>query len=200
MKDRSIFFSEIKPILFRKAFTQEQVDGINAILDIWNITYPASDTRFVAYTLGTTYHETAQQMKPINEFGKGAGRPYGKPAGLYDRVYYGRGFVQLTWDYNYKSATKHLRDMNALSLTDDLYKNPELALRLDIAAKILVVGSMQGWFTGKKLPDFFTAKKSDWFKARTIINGEDRAKLISGYALTFYNALKKGHENESGTV
>ena len=41
----------------------------------------------------------------------------------------------------------------------------------DIAAEILVVGSRDGWFTGKKLSDYITLKASNYRGARRVING-----------------------------
>ena len=44
-------------------------------------------------------------MMPIAEYGKGEGHEYGEPCPQYDnQVAYGRGYVQLTWDYNYEKA------------------------------------------------------------------------------------------------
>ncbi len=36
-------------------------------------------------------------MQPIEEYGRGKGRKYGAPAGPYGKIYFGRGYVQLTW-------------------------------------------------------------------------------------------------------
>ena len=46
-----------------------------------------------------------------------------------------------------------------------------------------------GWFTGKKLGDYFNGEKTDWRNARRIINALDKADTIAGYAKTFYTAL-----------
>ena len=89
--------------------------------------------------------------------------------------------VQLTWDYNYKKLGEVLKI--------DLYNNPELALQTDISIKIMFVGMTKGYFTGKTLGDYFNTSKEDWVNARKIINGLDKAKLISDYALRFYSAL-----------
>ena len=40
-------------------------------------------------------HECANTYRPIEEIGKGKGRPYGTPTSN-GKTYYGRGFVQLT--------------------------------------------------------------------------------------------------------
>ena len=57
------------------------------------------------------------------------------------------------------------------------------------AAQIMCIGMLDGWFTGKKFGDYFTAQKTDWVNARRIINGTDKADTIAGYARAFYSAL-----------
>ncbi len=67
-----------------------------------------TDARWAAYMLATVKHECADTWRPIEEYGKGKGRPYGTPVTVtapdgtqYVNAYYGRGFVQLTWKLNY---------------------------------------------------------------------------------------------------
>jgi hypothetical protein len=56
-------------------------------------------------TVGSSPSGTFATMMPIAEYGKGQGHEYGKPCPEYDdQVAYGRGYVQLTWDYNYEKA------------------------------------------------------------------------------------------------
>jgi len=139
-----------------------------------------TDLRQVAYVLATAYHETAFTMKPIEEYGKGRGRKYGIPnaKGL---TYYGRGFVQLTWDYNYKNA--------GMLIGLDLLNKPWEALDQKTAALIAAMGMRDGWFTGKKLNQYFNAKVTDWNGARRIINGMDKAAEIGRHAKRFHAAL-----------
>lgn len=65
----------------------------------------------------------------------------------------------------------------------------EKALDLDLAVKIMFYGMMNGSFTGKKLSDYFNPHKGDWVNACRIINGLDKANLISGYGKQFYAAI-----------
>lgn len=123
----------------------------------------------LAYVLATAYHETAHTMKTVREYG---GDTYLKKKKYYP--YVGMGYVQLTWDYNYKKAGD--------KLGVDFLKNPKLLLEPKYAAPILVIGMQEGWFTGKKLSDYITLKKSDFKNARRIVNGMDKADLIEGYA------------------
>jgi putative chitinase len=193
MKNPAAFFAGIKPSLFSKGFTQHQVDGINSILAALD-TSSINDLRYRAYIFGTIYHECAGTMQPIAEYGKGANHDYGKkldmgsgpghriPYTTPDQLYYGRGYVQLTWKCNYASQAK--------LLGVDLLNNPDLALQPEIAAKICIHGMVHGDFTGKYLAEYFNPEITDWTNARKIINGLDCADLIAGHAKTFYQALE----------
>lgn len=128
-------------------------------------------------------------MQPIREIGRGAGHPYGAPAGPYHQLYYGRGLVQLTWLANYEKADKRLHELGVLKADESLVQTPDLALRPDVAAAVMIHGMIEGWFTGRKLGDFFHGSVSDWFDARTIINGHDHAGEIAAWGMQFYSAL-----------
>lgn len=189
--DLKVFFNEVRDHVFGKTMYQGQVDGCEAILDAWGKHAPNSDPRFIAYSLATAYHETARSMAPVRELGQGRGRAYGNPVPPYNQVYYGRGYVQLTWKRNYANATRSLVRHNVVGSDVDLVRNPDLAMRPDIASGILVFGMLEGWFTGRKLVDYFSGTRSDWVDARVIINGHDRAALIASYGLAFYHALQE---------
>ncbi|WP_050596705.1 hypothetical protein [Mesorhizobium ciceri] len=144
-----------------------------------------------AYVLATAYHETAHTMKPIYERGARAyfnkyepGTKIGKTLGNAVKgdgyLFRGRGYVQLTGRTNYARAGREL--------AIDLLRQPDLALLSSNAAQIIVLGMVEGWFTGKKLADYITLAKSDFKNARRIINGTDDADLIAGYAVQ-YDAL-----------
>lgn len=179
--DRKKFFDGVRNGPFPGKLSAKQVEGMTLVLDEWDRRKKLTDLRFLAYPLATDYHETAHTMQPIAEYGKGKGRPYGKPDPKTKKTYYGRGLVQLTWNYNYEKAGK--------IIGVDLLNNPDLAMQPDIAVKVMFDGMLQGWFTGKKLSDYFTATKTDWVNARRIINGTDRASLIAGYAKQFHEDL-----------
>lgn len=164
------FFDHVRR--FFGPLSQPQVDGFMVILNA-TLTMPMKHR---AYVLATVWHETAKTMQPIAEYGKGKGKPYGKPAGPHGKAYYGRGYVQLTWLANYQKA--------ALATGRDLVANPDLAMEPDIASVILVRGMTEGWFTGKKLSDF-----TSYTAMRAIVNGTDKAALIAGHAEVFEDAL-----------
>jgi len=48
---------------------------------------------------------------------------------------------------------------------------------------------MEGWYTGRRLADFFNAEREDWRNARRVINGVDEADRVAGYARLYYAAL-----------
>ena len=187
--DRNKFFDCIGKNIF-STLPQERIDSINAILDECE---GINDERWVAYILGTAYHETAYTMMPIEEYSKGVNRPYGKKikksGEVYhypDKLYYGRGFVQLTWYENYERMGR--------ILGIPLLEHPELALDTEISAKILVVGMTKGLFTGKKLADYFNSEKEDWINARRIVNGLDRASDIANHSKKFLHCIRMSNE------
>ena len=194
--DHKIFFAEARDHVFGGSMYQGQVDGCLAILNAWEQHAPASDPRFIAYSLATTFHETARSMAPVRELGAGRGRAYGNPVPPYNQIYYGRGLVQLTWERNYTYATKRLRELGLVGSDVDLVRNPDLAMRPDIAAAVLVCGMSEGWFTGRKLIDYFKGTRSDWIDARVIINGHDKAELIASYGLAFYHAINSANRRQ----
>lgn len=181
--DRTAFYAALRSrasTVFGTSLSQGQVNGCETLLDEGD----ARKSRLpcLAYVLATAYHETAHTMQPIEEYGKGKGKAYGKPAGPYGKVYYGRGYVQLTWLDNYQKAGE--------KLSVNLVKFPEQALNPKIASEILFASMEQGWFTGRKLDDYLTALATDYVGARRIVNGTDKASLIAGYAKAFETALK----------
>lgn len=180
--DRAKFFAAVRSPLFAGKLSDAQVSGIDAILD--EAEKRGTPLKHLAYMLATAYHETARTMQPIAEYGRGKGRKYGVK-GKYGQVPYGRGYVQLTWDFNYARADKEL------GLKGALLRDFNLAMRPDIAAKIMFSGMTEGWFTGKKLSDYIGAA-TDYVGARRIINGTDKAKAIAGYANVFERALVDG--------
>jgi len=189
--DRQKFYDYIRANLFEGKLKPSQFEGINAILTECELI--SLDKRWIAYMLATAFHETAKTMQAIEEYGKGKKYDYGKklkmsrkPYTTPDKLYYGRGFVQLTWYENYDNMGKILKV--------DLLNYPELALDKRIATKIMIEGMTKGAssfgdFTGKSLENYFNDKTTDWVNARKIINGLDKAELIAGYAKKFYEAL-----------
>jgi len=67
--NRKFFFSFVREYLFTGKLRQPQVDGLSALLDVWEAEHAAEDDRWFAYMLGTAHHETAQTLRPIVERG-----------------------------------------------------------------------------------------------------------------------------------
>lgn len=192
------FFAALKAAqLLGPSLDQSEVDGVNAILSACGAA--GWGPRFTAYALATADRETGGTMKPIKEWGgvqyftrmydvQGRdpvrARKMGNTAPGDGARYCGRGYVQLTWKANYAKAERELGH--------NLVSQPDLALRPDIAAKIMVRGMSEGWFTGKKLSDYITNDKCDFVNARRIINGTDHAKEIAAEAGHYLAALQAG--------
>lgn len=136
-----------------------------------------TDPRQVAYVLGTCYHECG--FKCIPEMRAKAGTDIRRMQDRYWYTgFYGRGPSQLTWEYNYRKFSG--------ILGIDLVKNPQAALRLDVGARILVVGMATGMFTGLDLGHYFPAtgfRTRNWLLARQIVNGMFRTKYPAAAAL-----------------
>lgn len=186
--NNNIFFGLIRESLFKNGFSQSQVDGINCILGSFQAR--KIPLNYASYMLATAYHETACTMQPIEEYGRGRGRVYGKrfkmnrePYSPLLPIYYGRGYVQLTWYENYEKAGKQLGI--------DLLRQPELALVPFNASEIMIYGMLGGWFTGKKLSDYITHTTANYLNARRIINGLDKAGKIATEAICFETALRR---------
>lgn len=169
---------------------QGQVDGFNHILNALS----DAPTEEAAYILATAWHETGKTMQPVREaYGKSdeetirkldfawnAGQLTWVRTPYWREGWFGRGYVQLTHKTNYQKASE--------KLGADMVQNPSLALDPVLAAQVLVRGSREGWFTGKKLSDYLPG---DYVNARRVINGTDRAQLIAGYAEVFEAAFRK---------
>ena len=184
MFDRSVFFGKVRSSLFSGSLSQTQVDGMNYMLDVYERDYNWPDLRWIAYAFATAYHETAFTMQPIKEYG---GESYLRSKPYYP--YYGRGYVQLTWEENYRKMGTKL----GVNMLGD---NKDRALEPAIAAEVMYAGMRDGDFTGKKLVNYFSSSVNDPVNARRIINGTDRAQTIAGYHEKFLQAFTDAKVSE----
>ena len=173
--DKSKFYTNVRTKF--QPLAQVQVNGFEAILAATD-GQPLSHR---AYALATAWHETNKTMQPVREaywltenWRKNNLRYY---------PWYGRGYVQITWEKNYARADREL------NLNGRLLANADVAMELPVAAGILRKGMDEGWFTGIKLSDYLPAQGgailAQYIKARKIINGTDKANIIAGYASVF---------------
>jgi hypothetical protein len=147
--------------------------------------YGDGDLRKLVYMLAVAWHES--RLQPIKEIRAAPGTAvYDIQNGYWATGYYGRGYVQLTLKGNYEKMGRFLGV--------DLVKYPDLALQPSYAAKIMVYGMMEGVFTGKKLADYITPAKADYYNARRTVGaimvaGTDTAALIEGHVKSLFNSL-----------
>ena len=200
--DRAYFFkrfrSQFHPIREKEQYL---IGRYETIFNYWDSEPKLTDLRWLAYILATTYHETGRKIKAVREcFGKTDAASIACVTRLYRRgrikrnyaridpktgkSYFGRGHVQLTWDYNYKRMGKEL------GMKNQIYINPDLALDKDTSVAILAQGMIKGLFTGKRLSKYFNASSTNWGGARRIVNGMDKYKLIGGYGRKFHATLR----------
>ncbi len=159
-----------------------QRDSVEQILRAFR-EYGDGDYRKLVYILATAWHES--KLKPVRERRAGSSQTWLRQ--LQDRYwssgYYGRGFVQLTWESNYKKMSEFLGV--------DLVGNPDLALEPRYAADILVYGMMNGEFTRRSLSRYINIVQTDYYNARRVVNGTDRASLIKDYAVLLQTEIRK---------
>ena len=189
------FWSIIRTNIFKGRISTGAFDTVNHIVDTYYAHYmPVADPEHLAYILATAYHESYHRLLnpdwlPVREgFAKTNEGAISAVTKLFDagrisqnyslphtngHSYYGRGLVQITWPENYRKMGK--------VLGIDLYGNPDLMLDPIVSAKALVIGSVEGTYTGRKLADFDTPDGMlDAFNARRVINGLDKAEKIKG--------------------
>lgn len=198
--NRLFFFDQLHDKLYPNGLHQSQVDGHTAILDAWEETMATSDDRWLAYMLGTAYHETAKTMQPVCEtLASSDDQAIARLERAWDRgqlawvrepywrkdadghSWFGRGLVQLTHKNNY-ATMKRVTGI-------DLVGHPEKALEMETAIQIMFKGMHAGSFTSHKLADYFHGTTADWTNARRIINGTESATLVAGHAKAYYAAI-----------
>ncbi|NTF92606.1 hypothetical protein [Rhizobium rhizogenes] len=202
------FFAAVRSSLFGGRLTENQVNGIEAILAVWEA--KPFDVRWLAYMLATAYHETDNTMCAISEnlsysasgllvtfpkyFTVSQAAEYARqPQRIANRAYANR-----MGNRNEASGDGwRYRGRGLVQITGrDNYEKygiadaPDKALDPSKAVEILFDGMINGRFTGKRLVHYFSATMTDWTGARKIINGTDRAADIAGYAKTFAAALE----------
>lgn len=174
--------------IFEEKLSGSQIEGLTLLMDNMENDPNIKDVRHAAYMFATVKHECANTYLPIKEYGPNSyfdkyepGTPIGNRLGNKNPgdglKFKGRGYVQITGLYNYDRLGK--------AIMVDLVNRPDAALEPDNAYKIMSVGMVRGMFTGRRLDQYINTEKCDYIGARRIINGQDRAGLIAGYAEKF---------------
>ena len=118
------------------------------------------------------------------------GNPLPKKSPPLTARYFGRGYVQITWQDNYRKFDGYL------GLNHQLHTDPSKALEEEIAYKIMSKGMVGGHFIGtNKLSDFITGDSTGYFNARSIINTDrnltaSENPTIAGTKLSNGNLIK----------
>lgn len=188
--DRKAFYAVLRrQKMYGPKLEQSEVDGTEAVLDALD-GLPMS---WVAYGLATAFWETARTMQPVEEAYWLSDAWRARNLRYYP--WHGRGYVQLTWEDNYRRAD------DELGLGGTMLANPDRAKEPAIAAKIMRLGMVEGWFAGDRrgrhtfarhLPASGPATQRQFEMARRIINGVDKRREIARIAVDYQRALIAG--------
>lgn len=105
-----------------------------------------------AGALGTIACETASTFRPLHEYGTRA--DWARYSGGAD--YAGRGFIQLTHDYNYRAVGQEIGV--------DLVRNPDLAMDPHVAAQAFAI-----YWAARDIQGM--ADRNDWLTLRKAVVG-----------------------------
>lgn len=191
------------------AVKQSVVDCLDAIFNVFDAhTESERDIEKKAYMLATVRHEVGADMIPIVENMNYTAKrimqvwpsrfktlaeatPYAhNPEKLGNNVYgnrLGNGPASTGDGYRYRGrgiGAQFTGKENYIKFGKlfnvDLVNYPELAIDLDLGAKILYKGSIEGLFTGVSLSKYINSTKVDYVNARRVINadvGRNGAKI-----------------------
>jgi LysM repeat protein/predicted chitinase len=145
------------------------------------------------HTSGRTVTAASEQALDVAYWDAAYGGRLDNQSGTEDAANYrGRGFVQLTGRTNYERMSERLnRDGFQYTLDGqtwggaagpiDLLANPDHVNRSEeLAAEIMVLGCVEGSFTGRGLGDHINEQGTDYYQARAVVNGD---KEKNGYAI-----------------
>jgi hypothetical protein len=213
--DKVTFFNDYKGRF--GPLKQIEVDGLDFLLDQIAADKDFSMLRQVAYVLATVKGETGV-FQPLKE--KRANRNkqpklFNQQQKYFPTGFFGRGYVQLTFEGNYRLAGEKLAgtvieiqnkdgSKRNLTISKDTFVKKEgqdLVMQPTVAYQILARGMREGWFRRRKkkdggkpykLSDFIKEGSPPDFKgARNIINHPSSgADKFAGFAEKFELILR----------
>ena len=102
-------------------------------------------------------------------------------------LFRGAGDVMNTGRANAAKATKRLNETFDIGV--GLVANPEQRIDPFISAMSLFLGNHEGWWTGRKLPNYAGYGNWDMLGALGVVNGADRFNDVGTFAGMFLKAL-----------
>lgn len=183
--------------------TQNVVDNVNYLLNVWDKEYATKgyDWRFFVSVMTQIGHETGWTFAPI--FERGPRSYFNKYDPQYNpekaRVlgntqygdgyrYRGAGHIQNTGRRNARVASQKLKE--EFGLVVDLEASPEKRLDPLVSAHSAFLGCIQGWWTGRKLSHYITDEKTDYYNARRVVNGVDKARAIASMSRELHRIVR----------
>jgi len=188
--DKGAFYTAVRHGILGPTIEPNELAGCEAILAAMEGT-PVSHC---AYALATAFKETNGTMQPVSEAYWVKNAEAWRKAHLRYYPWYGRDYVQTTWQKNYARVDAEAATAGLIK-PGDILANPALIARLDIAAMTIRKGMEGGWFTGRSLPQHLPERLgtvAQFEQARRIINGMDCAHQIALFAMQFQDALVAG--------
>ncbi len=168
---------------------------INRFFDEIDVDPAWKNVQQLAYFLASVMHETNFTFAPVKEKRAKEGtnlftiqNRYWLPGTDEEGFWAGKGHIQLTWKDNYIKMGR--------KLGIPLHENPDLALDFRTSYLIASIGCREGLFSGKSLSDYINDSKVDYYNARRVVNGLDKAEKIASYAKEIEGILKASYEEE----
>jgi hypothetical protein len=178
----SIENSKHKPL--GSSFSEKEKEAVKYLVDTF-YSEGHEDIRLLAYALATVRIECGSNMMPVREgfaatdelaraHVKKHNRKYATE--FNGHVYYGRGYVQLTWLHNYKQ--------------EGIENNPDKALGPEFAARLLFKGLLDGRWNGSGKGLMYYLDQGDVYNARRTVNATNKAQTVANWYFDFLEAFE----------
>lgn len=178
-----------------------------------------------AYILATVEHETAGTFQPkVENFNyldpnhviekwpfyfktKKQVEPYVRnPCALASFIYNGQNGNTLNsndgWVYRSRGLIpiigKNFYKKMGTMVYEDLIEDPDLILEPSVAVECVLIGCLEGVYTGYKLRQFINSEQCDYVNARSVVGSatrSDRSNHIAGLADLYERSLAQGGFN-----